>query len=436
MQHPVYIFNLPERKDRLEVIRKQFEGRTEFNIQIVHPEIDSNPRRSLWRTLVKVLTNRISDENLQYIIVCEDDHLFTKDYSPDLLDLAIKSALDLNADVLLGGVSWQKYPYQVMKHLFFITEFTGLQFTVIFRNFFNTILHADFSKKPIADKLISSLSDDKYLIYPPVSVQKEFGYSDVTPMNNRSGRVDFLFKNTENILYRYDQVLSYYSKTNTQLLTEDLGLDKVTLPVYVLNCEAHSDGLENVKKQFSKKDEFDVEIIYDNDCGNPALWNMIVKTVERVSADNEDFFILCKSNHAFTNHYAKDRLIENIIEAYIQRADILLGGAETTGTCVPIAQNRYWIDSFVNSSYIIFFKHFYQKICHYKSDGEEDVDKILSKLSVNKMIIYPFISKIHNTSSNRSQSIKREENSKNHEAKYVLYHKIYSRFHKDSGWNE
>jgi GR25 family glycosyltransferase involved in LPS biosynthesis len=428
MQHPIYIFNLPERKDRLEAILEQFEGRKEFDLHIIQPEIDSNPRRSLWQTLVKLIINKESDENLQYIIICEDDHLFTKDYSPELLNLAIKSASDLNADVLLGGVSWQKGPYQVLEHLFFITEFTGLQFTVIFKKFFNTIIAADFSKKPIADKLISSLSDDKYLIYPPISVQQEFGYSDLTPMNNRSGRVDFLFKNTENILYRYDQIRSYYSKTNTQTSTEEIDIDNVTLPVYVFNHEAHFDGLENVKKQFFKKDEFDLHIISPKDCGNLSLWKMIVNGVERAAADNEDFFILCKSNHDFTSHYTKDRLIENIIEAYIQRADILLGGAETTGICVPIAQNRYWIDSFKNSSYIIVFKHFYQKICSYEIYEDEDIDKILSKLSVNKMIIYPFISNIKGTSSDESQSTKRTESFNNHEDKYALYQKIHHRF--------
>lgn len=94
--------------------------------------------------------------------------------------------------MLLAGVSWYQDAFQISEILFWIEKFTGAQFMIIFRKFFQRIVDTNFSHLDAVDAKIASLSDSIYLTYPFISVQKKFGYSDVTEMNNGSKRIEFL----------------------------------------------------------------------------------------------------------------------------------------------------------------------------------------------------------------------------------------------------
>lgn len=388
MQHIVNIVNLPSRTDRLESIKQEFANREEFSINIVSPIYHKSPRRSLWITLCSLVEKAMENSELEYFIFCEDDHVFTEDYNTQSFNQTIIKALKMQADILLGGASWIKYPYQISDDIFHIHSFTGLQFTVIFRRFFLQILQAEFSDKDVADKLISSLSEFKYLTYPTISSQKEFGYSDVTPMNNRKGRVAHLFEKARNILLRQSQIRNYYFKNSTKLPGKGISLSDISIPVYVINNDSEG-SLEATLQQFIGKDEFEVTII-DHCIQN--LWEGLVKCVEKAIDDNEDFFILFRKGQVFTSHYNRQEFLKNLIDAYVQRADILVGGLNISGHCYPISQNRYWVESFVDGSCIVIFKNIYSNLLSYIDNGSEPIYKILSKLSVNKMALFPFVS--------------------------------------------
>ena len=94
--------------------------------------------------------------------------------------------------MLLAGVSWYQDAFQISEILFWIEKFTGAQFMIIFRKFFQRIVDTNFSHLDAVDAKIASLYDSIYLTYPFISVQKKFGYSDVTEMNNGSKRIEFL----------------------------------------------------------------------------------------------------------------------------------------------------------------------------------------------------------------------------------------------------
>lgn len=189
----VYVPNLPERKERKASILQQFEGRDAFNLHVVEPIKRSSPSTSLWHTFVEIVrTEARSDAD--FFIFCEDDHLFTADYSANLLESSIEKAMSLGADILSGGFSWYEMPIQVSNHLFWVKNFTGMQFTVVFRKFYSTILQSDTQGAHTLDLYISALSDDIFVISPYISIQKEFGYSDVTLKNNTAGRVDSYFR--------------------------------------------------------------------------------------------------------------------------------------------------------------------------------------------------------------------------------------------------
>jgi hypothetical protein len=210
MKIKTFAVNLKSRPDRKSHILNEFKSRSEFSFSIVEPISDDCGAKSLWITIQNILRNNIDES--EFLLLCEDDHMFTKKYSQTFVVDCLEVAKENKADILLGGVSWFKDAIQISKDIFWVNEFSGLQFTIIFRRFFDVILNADFMEGDAADYKISALSQNKLLIFPFVSIQKEFGYSDVTPKNNTSGRVTKIFNGSSEKLMHLKKVADFYGK--------------------------------------------------------------------------------------------------------------------------------------------------------------------------------------------------------------------------------
>ena len=126
------------------------------------------------------------------------------------MPLTIAEADRLEADVLSGGVSWSGDAVQCSDHLFWLKGFNGMQFTVVFRRFYDALLQDHPKVSFVTDIRLSELSDNIFVTYPYLSVQREFGYSDVTPCNNPRGHVDWLFRTTREKFRILNKVRSYY----------------------------------------------------------------------------------------------------------------------------------------------------------------------------------------------------------------------------------
>ena len=59
-------------------------------------------------------------------------------------------------------------------------------FVVVYKRFFNAILSYNFKDTDTADGVFSELSTNKMVIYPFISEQTDFGYSDVTQNNQKN----------------------------------------------------------------------------------------------------------------------------------------------------------------------------------------------------------------------------------------------------------
>lgn len=200
----VYAVNLLHRKDRYQHIKAQYADKKEFNLTIVPAIEHKKGAYGLWQSICQIVAIE-AEKDSDFFILCEDDHTFTDQYSPELLYNCIKQAQSLGADMLSGGYSWFIDAIQVSEHLFWGNKFTGMQFTIIFRKFYQSILNADFGENVVADLNLSDITENKFVIYPYISIQKEFGYSDVTLQNNEQGSVDRVFKHSIerlNILYK------------------------------------------------------------------------------------------------------------------------------------------------------------------------------------------------------------------------------------------
>lgn len=427
----VFIVNLPERKDRRTSIVSDFAAHEGFTCKIIAPVKDIRPAKSLWLTLKQIIEIEV-DWSKDYFIFCEDDHQFTKHFSIDFLRLCIGEARRLNADILSGGVSWQRTSIQVTDNLFWIEKFSGLQFTIIFRKFYDTIMSATFTQEDVADHKLSSLTENKFVMFPAISVQREFGYSDVTPVNNAVGRVDFLFERTNQILHSLQQIRLAYNKSAPSSF--DLtNFNEISLPVYITGLKNGAERFMKIQRQFAGRQEFELNFVESPERKNETVeqWDSIVISVKKAIENGDDFFILCEADHEFTGCYNRDNFVRHIIGAYTQKADLLSGGIGGFGVAMPVNQQRYWIDWLWCTQFIVIFRQFYQQILSYNFQKTDKPDSVFSKLSKNKMVIHPFISSptsFDNSNIANNLKGKAPQIFKQADKRFQIYEKIHARF--------
>ena len=209
MNIPVHIVNLITRNDRRESILNEFRTKTIFSPTIHEPISHPIGSYSLWKTF-RHIVSMCKDAQVPYFIFCEDDHVFTKHFSEEKLIANIRMAQNYHADILLGGVSWFDLPIQCEHNLFYVDQFNGMQFSLIFQSFYDTILAYEDSEETVTDICLSNLSANIFVMWPFLSIQKEFGYSDVTSFNNTPNYVNGLFQKTSKELFILDKVKKYY----------------------------------------------------------------------------------------------------------------------------------------------------------------------------------------------------------------------------------
>ncbi|MEO6523811.1 MAG: hypothetical protein ABIN91_19160 [Mucilaginibacter sp.] len=334
--------------------------------------------------------------NDDYFILCEDDHQFTECYKKELLFECINQANDLNADILSGGVSGVSHFVQVRPDIFWMGNFTGLQFTIIYRRFFKIITNAVFADTDIADVKISKLSERKFLIHPFISTQKEFGYSDVTPLNNNQGRVDKFFDWASHTIKYVNDVSIFYKHQKKEIFTvhDAINYENIYIPTYIVNLPGRTDHLAYITKQFEGKAEFAVKVIdaIEHKKSNLGRWLTIRKIVEQAIKNEDNMIIICDDDHEFTNHYSKHDFIENIIEANMLGAGILIGGTDRFGNVTLVTENKFWIDSYFNAPFMVIYESLFTSILDAPYDEKTTANGVFSKITSNKLLVFPFIS--------------------------------------------
>lgn len=181
---PAYAINLKERKERRKHIMRQFKGKDEFELTVVDAEHDRDGRRGLWLSLVKIVAKAV-EKGEDVIVVCEDDHEFTPQYSANRLFSAIAEAEARGAELLTGGIGGYGQTVPAGGGLYWVDWFWCTQFIVLFKPVFRKILDYKFTHGDTTDGVLSKIVGNKLVMYPFVSVQRDFGYSDVTESNDK-----------------------------------------------------------------------------------------------------------------------------------------------------------------------------------------------------------------------------------------------------------
>ncbi|SHM45708.1 hypothetical protein [Mucilaginibacter sp. OK098] len=392
---PTFIINLKSRPDRKEHIQYEFAGRDEFVIQVIEPITHQYPVISLWNT-IKYVVSAATNNNDDYVLICEDDHIFTPQYSSEALRDAITEADELQADVLSGGISSLKGGLQMSEKLFWMEEFSGTQFIVIFRRFFQKILDADFNVSDTADYKIAALTDNKYFVFPFFSTQKSFGYSDVTPRNNTQVKVENLFRDTAVNVRILKETATFYEFRNkeTQLLAPVELAENISIPTYVINLPERTERKAHIISQFKGRPEFDVTIVEacKHEIGAVGLWHSVRKVVQMAIDNDDDVIIICEDDHCFTADYSKDYLLKNILEAHRQDVEYMSGGTSYFNFAIPVSSNRFWVDTCLATQFVVLYKKTFESVLREPFDDSVVADILLSRIISNKMILSPPVS--------------------------------------------
>ncbi|WP_288880204.1 glycosyltransferase family 25 protein [Pedobacter panaciterrae] len=389
-----YIINLARRPERRKDIINEFSNRSEFKISIVDAIEDPFGALGLWKTLCLII-GKVSVEKPEYILICEDDHKFTRNYSEKKFRKNIHKAKFFGSDILLGGVSWCGDSIVMDQTLFWTKSFSGLQFTVIFSKFFETILNAKLDGYNAADYHICDLSQKIFLVHPFISIQRSYPYSDVTPVNNELGRVKQLFLNSAGKLKQHRKVAQYFGNPKRQALdVEAIDVSELMIPAYIINLRKRPDRRQHITAQFDSKNEFEITFCdaVQHEKGQIGLWESIKKAIRIAEKKGEDVILISEDDHLFTEKYDKDFLIKNVIKAHSLGADVLLGGISNYQNTVRAAENLFWVDEFYCTQFMIVYKRFFKDILHADYDEHMSVDGKISSISSNKMVIYPFAS--------------------------------------------
>ncbi|MCL7986602.1 hypothetical protein M8998_01485 [Sphingobacterium sp. lm-10] len=429
---PTYIINLEKRAERRQFAENQFCKHPEFNVNFFKAIQDSNPAFGLYKSL-RTIIESARKKRFPLVLICEDDHKFSNEYQFDVLKSYLERVEKYEADVFAGGVSWFNCALPAEEDLYWIDNFTGAQFLIIYERFYQKILNSRFTEVDIIDQWISKLSDKIFVAVPMLSVQHDFGYSDVTPKNNVEGRVDVLFSDTRKRWETLKDVIAHTKRAITIYSPVDVEQD-MQLSTYVLNTDHHTDRLASIQQQFDYRQEFDISVIRIENRKSEVfeLWNALQHIVEIASEQEEDVILICQDDHVFCDAYNKLALFESIYQGAFLGADIILGSTAVTQQIIPVSNHLSWTSVFQDSSFIVIYSSLFQTILDSTFDDNDSVDKKLSSLTANKYIIYPFVSgrKEFACSETKNDALSIKQNSPNYglsERKILEVMKMFNR---------
>lgn len=208
---PVYAINLKSRPDRLCNLKEQFTNRPEFAVTYIEAVKDNNGALGLWKSICKAIKLAQQQED-DVIILCEDDHEFTKSYNRETFFSNIADAYRQGAELLNCGVGGFGNAVPLSQSRAWTDWFWCTQFIVVFSSMFPKILNYEFKTNDTADGVLSHLSCHSQLLYPSVSTQKSFDYSDITAHQSQSQFQNNLFTHTNARLNTIFDVYNRYHK--------------------------------------------------------------------------------------------------------------------------------------------------------------------------------------------------------------------------------
>src|SRR5690606_15980557 len=170
---------------------------------------------------------------------------------------------------------------------------------------------------------------------------------------------------------------------------------------FIINLAHRRDRLENITKEFGKRNEFDVEVfpaVFRPENGALGLWLTFKKIIEIARDRKLPFVLISEDDHKFTEVYNFKKLHHYIETAESTQADILLGGVSWFDFSTKICEGLHWVNLFNGTQFLIVYDRFYDVILSFERFVENDnLDFVISSLSNKKLVAFPFLSVQKNT---------------------------------------
>lgn len=390
MKVPVYVCNCTETDENYIRISERFSEKKEFLLQA----IDGGEQISQELRLLQSIKNAVNcakKSGQQFMVVCNTNHYFTNHYSFETLIDHIKEAALREADFLIGGLKWFNSSFQVADNLYWIDGFSGIHFLVVYQRSYQKILDTSLNGRQDIDGLLSSISQNKLMIHPFISLQEDL---PVTFMDNiGNSAVATVFFNANQLLYTLNDIAVFYRKHQAIADLSTLQ-EQIVIPTYIINLPERPERLAHIKQQFKDRKEFMTTIVTAcrHEIGAVGLWESIRKIIKMAMENDDDVIVICEDDHQFTPEYSRDYFLKNVLEAYSQGTDYLNGGIAAFENCVMVGRNRFWTDRPTCTQFIVIYSSFFQKILDAPYDDRVLADAMLASLTANKIVLHPFIS--------------------------------------------
>jgi len=383
-------------KNGSRALQAQFENREEFCYQLIDLEPE-NYQVEVLNSIKQILKDPVQNEK-DFLVLCLNDHEFSEDYNVVAFEESIKRAQDLEADVMVFGLSYFCCSIPIDENLSWVESVESAQFIVIFKRFYQSFGASFTIPNENIQVRISRLSPNKIVHIPFFSINKNIDSNHFKDTSER-------FVNSKNApflrnLKLADTIYEYYGEL--QNLVESTNVappdNEICIPTYIINLPERDDRRSHIIKQFKDRSEFELKIIeaHKHSIGAIGLWITIRKIIKLAIENDDDVIIICEDDHEFTNDYAKHELFKNIFEGFQQNIDYINGGTSSINVVVPVSKTRFWVDFTRATQFVIIYKRLFEKILNYEFSKDVVADIVLSNLAENKMILFPFISKQHN----------------------------------------
>lgn len=211
MKIKTFAINLEKRTERKQHIIKEYEGRNLYDLTVFKAVEHEIGAIGLWKSMRKIV-QIAKDKELEYVLICEDDHIFTKHYSDEVLLNFIQKSKELNSDISLGGISGFQDCISIKEDILWINRFSGTQFMIIFNKFFRKFLSINLDRTENIDLKLPELTDKIFCIFPLISAQKGFGYSDVTAKNEKTEVLEAYFDNVSKRIQLLKRVEKHFQE--------------------------------------------------------------------------------------------------------------------------------------------------------------------------------------------------------------------------------
>lgn len=169
---PTYIMPLQTLYDN-ERLKAEFKDKNEYNLKFVPlVKVAKEPIDRL-NTLKNIVREaQIADED--FILVCDDKHTFTSDYSFSEFKKAIIKAYYLNTKMLLCGFLGEGNNILFLNSsLFWLDSFSKSSFLVLYKSIYQNILDLVPDNTLSYEDQLSSITSNKLCLFPIISASRK-----------------------------------------------------------------------------------------------------------------------------------------------------------------------------------------------------------------------------------------------------------------------